>query len=310
MLTRRGILAGAGALALTGCSEKVNRVIDLGKRLMEIQARHGGRIGVSTLTSSTRMVGDTAADGSLNINSTERFAMCSTFKWVLAAAILKSVDEGKLTVAQEVKYSKADIVDHAPVTTIHLDEGRMTIGDLCAATVAVSDNTAANLLLPLIGGPAGLTAFVQSLGDTVTRLDRTEPELNSNVEGDARDTTTPDAMSGLLRTVFTGNVLTPKSLSMLTDWMKATTTGPNMIPAGLPQGWTLGHKTGRGANGAVNDVAVIWPAGETAPIFLAIYTTGGTLDDKARNAIVADIARLVVDALAFAESLDSESASS
>ncbi|WP_298332682.1 class A beta-lactamase [Asticcacaulis sp.] len=310
MLTRRGIVMGGAGLCLAGCSEKVNQAIGLGQRLMEIQKRHGGRVGVSVRTGTAVVQGDTAADGSLNINSSERFALCSTFKWVLAAAILKAVDEGKLSVAQEIRYSKADLLDHSPVTEKHVAKGRLTVGDLCSAAVAVSDNAAANLLLPLIGGPAGLTAFVRGLGDTVTRLDRNEPELNSNIEGDERDTTTPDAMSSLLRTVFTGAVLQPQSLSLLRDWMVATVTGPDMIPAGVPKGWTVGHKTGRGANGAVNDVAVLWPSGGQPPIFLSIYTTGGTLDDKARNAVVADITRLVIDTLAFAESLDSESASS
>ncbi|UDF04350.1 class A beta-lactamase [Asticcacaulis sp. AND118] len=308
MLTRRGILAGGAGLCLAGCSEKVNQVLGLGQRLMEIQKRHGGRVGVSVRTGTATVQGDTAADGSLNINSGERFALCSTFKWVLAAAVLKAVDDGRLTIAQEIRYTKADLIDHAPVTEMHVAKGRMTIGDLCSAAVAVSDNTAANLLLPLIGGPPGLTQFVRGLGDGMTRLDRNEPELNTNIEGDERDTTTPDAMSSLLRTVFSGDALRPQSLSLLRDWMVATTTGPDMIPAGVPQGWTVGHKTGRGANGAVNDVAVIWPSDNKPPLFLSIYTTGGTLDDKGRNQVIADITRLVVDALAFAESLDSESA--
>jgi len=307
MLTRRGILAGGAGLCLAGCSEKVNQGLQLGQRLMEVQKRHGGRIGVSVRTGGA---GDTVGDGSLNINSGERFALCSTFKWVLAAAVLKAVDDGKLKIAQAIRYTQADLIDHAPVTQMHVAKGRMTIGDLCSAAVVVSDNTAANLLLPLVGGPEGLTAFMRGLGDTQSRLDRNEPDLNSNVAGDVRDTTTPDAMSGLLRTVFTGNVLQPGSLSLLRDWMVATTTGPDMVPAGVPKGWTVGHKTGRGANGAVNDVAVLWPAGGRPPLFLAIYTTGGALDDKGRNAIVADITRLVVDTLAFAESLDSESAPS
>ncbi|MFT3996293.1 MAG: class A beta-lactamase [Asticcacaulis sp.] len=307
MWSRRGVIAGAAGLCLAGCSDEVNQVIGLGQRLMEIQKRHGGRVGVSVLTGTP---GDTAGDGSLNINSTARFAMCSTFKWVLAAAVLKAVDDGKLRLGQEIRYTQADLLAHAPVTTQHVDKGRMTLGDLCAASVSLSDNTAANLLLPLVAGPQGLTAFMRGLGDGVTRLDRNEPDLNSNVDGDERDTTTPDAMSGLLRTVFTSGLLKPQSLSLLRDWMVATTTGPDMIPAGVPEGWTVAHKTGRGANGAVNDVGVLWPKDGGAPIFLSIYTTGGSLDDKGRNQVIADVTRLVVDTLAFAAGLNSQSASS
>jgi len=315
MLSRRNALLGLGAVGLgaaglAGCGEKFDKIVGLGKRMAEIQTQHGGRVGVSMLLGS----GDTSSNGSLNVQSTERFAMCSTFKWVLAAAILQQVDQGKLKVAQEVKYSKADLLEYAPVTTMHVAAGKMTIGDLCAAAISLSDNTAANLLFPLVGGPAGLTAFVRGLGDSVTRFDRTEPTLNTNVEKDEQDTTTPEAMSTLLRTVFTGSVLKPKSLKLLKDWMLATTTGKDRIRAGVPAGYIVGDKTGTGANGAVNDVAVIWPPAkdgkEQAPMFLSIYTTGGTLDEAGRNKVIADLTRLAFDTLNFATSLDSESSAS
>ena len=309
MLSRRGILIGGAAaagLAVTGCSEKVTQALGFAQRMIEIQKRHGGRVGVSALTGSS--TANTEANGSLSIQSTERFAMCSTFKWVLAAAILQQVDQGKLKVAQAVKYGPKDLLDYAPVTKMHVAKGEMTIGDLCSAAVALSDNTAANLLLPLIGGPAGLTAFVRGLGDSITRFDRNEPSLNTNVDGDERDTTTPEAMSNLLRTVFTGPVLKPESLKLLRDWMVATTTGKGRIPAGIPAGAVLGHKTGSGANNATNDVGVVWVPGKP-PVFLSIYTTGGTLDDAGRDQVIADITRLVFDTLAFVSTLDDKSSS-
>ena len=172
MLSRRGIMLGLtgagvlGATVLAGCSREFGEVVGIGQKVAEIVRRHGGRVGVS-LTSGS---GD--ANSNFNIQSDQRFAMCSVFKWVLAAAILQAVDQGKLKVAQEVAYTKADLLEYAPITTQHVAKGKMTIGDLCSAAIALSDNTAANLLLPLIGGPAGLTAFVRGLGDTTTRFDR------------------------------------------------------------------------------------------------------------------------------------------
>ena len=311
MLSRRGlILSGGAALALAGCSEKVTQALGFAQRIVEIQKRHGGRVGVSALTGTT--TANTEANGALSIQSTERFAMCSTFKWVLAAAILQQVDQGKLKVADLIRYSKKDLLEYAPVTTLHVAKGEMTIGDLCAAAVSLSDNTAANLLFPLIGGPAGLTAFVRGLGNTVTRFDRTEPSLNSNIDGDEKDTTTPEAMSALLRTVFTGTVLKPESLKLLKDWMVATTTGNARIRAGVPQGAVVADKTGTGARNATNDVGIIWLPNRP-PVFLSIYTSGGTLDADGRNQIIADITRLVFDTLNFVETLDkseSRSASS
>lgn len=308
MLSRRGMMLGltgvglAGA-GLAGCSKEFSHVVGIGQEVAEIVRRHGGRVGVS-LTS-----GSGEENGNFNIQSEERFAMCSVFKWVLAAAILQAVDQGKLKVAQEISYTKADLLEYAPVTEMHVAKGRMTVGDLCSAAVSVSDNTAANLLLPLIGGPAGLTAFVRALGDTITRFDRNEPTLNDVTDKDERDTTTPAAMTQLLKTVFTGTVLKPASLSLLKDWMVATTTGKNRIPAGVPAGYVVGHKTGT-AHTHANDVAVIWPGADKPPMFLSIFTTGGTLDDAGRDKVIADLTRVIFETLAFVDGLDKHEASS
>lgn len=91
------------------------------------------------------------------------------------------------------------MVRHAPITSTHVAEGSMSVRDLCAAAVTVSDNSAANILLAPIGGPAALTQFLRGIGDRATRLDRTEVELNTNLPGDLRDTTTPQAMASRWR---------------------------------------------------------------------------------------------------------------
>jgi len=312
MFSRRRMMAGAAALAglgVTGCTREMKAVAGFAQRMIEIQQRLGGRIGVCALVGN----GDSTSSGTLNISSNERFAHCSTFKWLLVTQILQMADQGKVKLDKAIAYSKADLLDYAPVTAKNVAKGHMTLSELCEAAISLSDNTAANLLLAQVGGPAGLTAFARGLGDGVTRFDRTEPELNSNRDKDPRDTTTPEAMARLLQTVYTGTVLKADSLAQLRSWMVACQTGPKEIRAGVPAGWTVADKTGRG-NGAVNDVAVIWPkdaAGkEQPPVFLAIYTTGGTLGDDARNQIIADTTRLVFDTLHFAESLDHRASAS
>lgn len=309
MLDRRGMMAGAAALGLAGCTREVKAVAGFAQRMIAIQQRLGGRIGVCALAGN----GDNRSSGSLNIASTERFAHCSTFKWLLATRVLQMADQGQVTLDKAIAYGKADLLDYAPVTKENVAKGHMTLGELCAAAVELSDNTAANLLLAQVGGPAGLTRFARGLGDAVTRFDRTEPDLNSNKANDPRDTTTPAAMAGLLRTVYTTPVLKPGSLAQLKTWMVACRTGLKEIRAGVPAGWTVADKTGRG-NGAVNDVAVVWPKDASGkdqdPVFLAIYTTGGTLGDDDRNRIIADTTKLVFDTLDFAESLDKGAASS
>jgi beta-lactamase class A len=218
--------------------------------------------------------------------------MCSTFKWTLAAAVLASVDRGQLRLAQPIAYGEADLLAYAPVTAARVTEGRMTIEELARAAVVVSDNTAANLLLAQIGGPPGLTRFFRDVGDDVTRLDRNEPTLNTNAPGDPRDTTTPRAMALALRTVLTGDVLSPASRDRLTRWLVECETGLARLRAGLPTGWRVGDKTGTGANGACNDVAIAWPpAGGTW--LIAAYMSESAAQPAELNAAHAEIGRLV-----------------
>jgi beta-lactamase class A len=172
----------------------------------------------------------------------------------------------------------------------------MTLGALCAAAIEQSDNTAGNLLLDAIGGPVGLTKFVPSIGDEMTRLDRKEPELNSAIPGDERDTTTPAAMCADMQRLLLGNVLSESSRRQLEDWLRQNETGALMIRAGVPKTWAVGDKTGRCGNGATNDVAIIRPPGR-APILIAIYSIGSTSAADDRAPIVAEAARVVVEFL-------------
>jgi len=259
---------------------------DFDRAVARVERRLHGRIGVCALRGTA----------TLSHRSGERFATCSTFKWVLGAAILKNVEEGRLALDQPVAFGAQDLLPHSPVTGAHVQDGRMTVEALCAATLTTSDNTAANLLEPLVGGPAGLQAFARALGDPTTRFDRLEPDLNSNLPGDPRDTSTPEAMARTLRTVLEPGALALASRERLLAWMEAATTGGHRIRAGVPAAWTVGDKTGTGQRGAVNDVAVLLPPGG-APIYLCIFTDGARTSTKAHEAAIAAVARLVVAAL-------------
>ena len=184
---------------------------DAADRIAAINTRVGGRIGVAAL--------DTGTGQHIEYKANERFPMCSTFKVLAAAAVLKLVDEGKEYLDRMVPYAKEDILEYAPVTKEHLKEGRMTLGDLFAAAVEQNDNTAGNLLLRTIGGPSGLTSFLRTIGDKTTRLDRMEPDLNTAIPGDERDTTTPAAMREDLERLLTKDVLSPTSRRQLETWL-------------------------------------------------------------------------------------------
>jgi beta-lactamase class A len=262
---------------------------DVAKRIAEIEARTGGHIGVCAY--------DSGSARRIAYRADERFLMCSTFKFLAAASVLKRIDEGKDDLDRFVRYGPNDILEYAPVTKKHLGEGGMKLGELCAAAIEQSDNTAGNLLLQTMGGPAGVTEFARKLGDGVTRLDRMEPELNVATAGDERDTTTPAAMQHDMTLLFAGKFLSSASQQRLEDWLAKNETGDGMIRAGVPKDWSVGDKTGRGAGGATNDIAIVRPP-DKSPIFLAIYTTlPPASSPEARNAAVAEVTRVIVDSL-------------
>lgn len=280
--TRRRFLSAAATAVVTGGATAI--ATGEPRPLADIEAALGGRVGVFAL--------DTGNDRQLAHRADERFAMCSTFKWVLAAAIIARTERGKLSLEERVRYGKADLLDPSLITARHAEEGFMTVASLAEAAVTVSDNTAANLLLVKLGGPAGLTEFVRSLGDTVTRLDRNEPDLNDNKAGDPRDTTSPRAMVGLMRKILCGDALSPAGRERLLGWLRACETGKDRLRAGLPRDWIAGDKTGSGQHGAVNDIAIATPPGR-APILIAAYLSDAESQFKASVAAQAEIGRMV-----------------
>ncbi|HMO76927.1 MAG TPA: class A beta-lactamase [Sphingopyxis sp.] len=300
-ISRRHMLAlvpaglAAGAL-LAGCkpeSPDAPAADAAAAALAALEASAGGRLGVALLDSATGRTSGHRAD--------ERFALCSTFKWPLSAVVLHAVEAGKLTLDRRVPYTAADLIHHSPVTEENVAKGAMTVAELMAATITTSDNAAANLLLPLIGGPAGMTERLRAWGDPVTRLDRFEPEMNLVAKDDPRDTTTPAAMTALLRTILFGDALSPASRAHLIDWGAATSTGARRLRAGLPAGWRVSNKTGTGmAPGMAskyNDIAAVTPP-EKPPILIAAYYESAVESDKIRDedqAVLAAIARIAAD---------------
>jgi beta-lactamase class A len=256
--------------------------------LAELEAATGGRLGVFALNTRTARTIQRRPD--------ERFALCSTFKWVLAAQVLHRVDRGDLRLDERVPFDASDLLEYAPVAQARASEGALSIEELARAAVVVSDNTAANLLLEKVGGPIGLTAFMRAAGDQVTRLDRNEPALNDNVPGDPRDTTSPRAMAHLLESILCKDVLSANGRARLLEWLVACETGPGRLKAGLPTDYRVGHKTGSGGSGAhaaVNDVAIVWPPAHE-PILIASYLSDAVRELPELEQVHAEVARIVV----------------
>lgn len=286
-LSRRSALMGATACIVSGPLRAAQRWSGAARRLAEIEAAAGGRLGVAALDSGT---GET-----LRHRADERFAMCSTFKLLAVAYILSRVDAGRERLERHIRFGKSDLVTYSPVTQNHAGTDRMTLRDICEAGITQSDNTAANLMLASFGGPAALTAFARSLGDDVTRLDRIETALNEATPGDPRDTTSPSAMLGCMRTLLHETRLSEGSRRQLTEWLIANKTGDKRLRAGIPAGWRIGDKTGSGDHGATNDVAIMWPDGG-APILVAVYFAESKLGSDERNAVIAEVGRLIASA--------------
>ena len=291
MITRRQFQLGLGtalvATALTirpsamRASIADQQFVDEIKRL---ERESGGRLGVCVL--------ETATGARHAHRGDERFPMCSTFKTLAAAAVLAQVDAGKEQLTRRISYDASALTTYSPVTEKHVGDG-MTIVELCDAAVTLSDNTAANLLLASIGGPAGLTSFARSLDDQFTRLDRNEPTLNEALPDDPRDTTTPNAMASTLQTLILGTkALSAQSREQLTAWLIGNKTGDTRLRAGFAKHWRIGDKTGTGARGTSNDIGVVWPP-NTAPVVVTAYLTGATVSAAQQNATLASVARAV-----------------
>jgi beta-lactamase class A len=288
--SRRRIVAGLASLPLLtllpgyAAAKPVAPAFDrlaLQRELARLERESGGRLGVSLL--------DTGSGAHLEWRGEERFPMCSTFKLLLVAATLAQAGRGEESLERRIAISKAELVTYSPFTETRAGADASVL-ELCEAAMTRSDNTAANCLLAALGGPAALTAFARALGDPHTRLDRIETELNSAIAGDPRDTTTPRAMRGNLQRLLLGDALPPALRTQLLDWMRGNQTGDARLRAGLPKDWQVGDKTGSGANGTTNDIAILWPPGR-APLLIASYLTGSKLESPQRDAIHAALAR-------------------
>ncbi|MFG3709244.1 class A beta-lactamase [Micromonospora sp. NPDC047670] len=304
-LTRRALLGVAVALPLAGCakderpaaapsvaagpaSSSPTAAADVRhERLLDLERKFGARLGVYALATGT---GATIAH-----RADERFAFCSTFKGLAAAAVLHRNPLSHLDTV--VRYTERELMKSSAITRRHVATG-MTIRQLCDAAVRYSDGTAGNLLLRDLGGPAELTAYTRRLGDTVTRMDRMEPEIVTAIPGDPRDTTSPRAIGTDYQKIVLGDALPPDKRAFLRGLLErnATGAGARRIRAGVPKGWAVADKTGTGDYGTVNDIAVVWPP-QAAPLVVSIMSSKATRDAEYDQALLAEAAAHVVAAL-------------
>ena len=286
---RRLLLALASLPALSACVTGKLPVYLMSpqQRFAELERGVGGRLGVYVL--------NTGNGTELAYRDYERFPFASTFKIILGGAILERSRYEAGLLQQLVDYRRDDLVTYSPQTEKNLATG-MTVAELCAAAIGYSDNSAANFLIKLLGGPAAVTAYARSIGDQEFRLDRWETELNSALPGDLRDTTTPRAMGTSLKKLVLGDALPKAERELLKHWLVSNTTGANKIRAAVPLDWVVGDKTGGGDYGSTNDVAVIWPPGKS-PLIIALYYTQDKKDAPLRDGMLVAATQIILSVM-------------
>ena len=285
-LKRRAFIAVIAMVAIAGC--RTSSAFDrLQSQIIEIETRLNARVGVAVLDEETGKYWEH--------NSEDRFPMTSTFKTLACAALLVNVDKGEEQLDRRVVIQADDLVTYSPVMKDLTGPEGVTLGEACEATLATSDNTAANIVLEEIGGPKALTAFLRATGDEVTRLDRYETELNEARIGDERDTTTSAAMVATMRAlILEDDVLSPASQEMLKTWLIGNQVGDPLLRAGVPSDWIIADRTGAGGNGTRAIAAVMWPP-QREPIIAAIYITATDASFDDRNAAIAEIGAAIAD---------------
>ncbi|MGG1675745.1 class A beta-lactamase [Neobacillus sp. NRS-1170] len=292
------LLLVVAIVPLTGWSMTTNNLSDkpengvtktpahqIRREFAELENKYDARLGVYAI--------DTGTHRTISYRSNERFAYASTYKALAAGALLQHYSIEQLD--QLVTYNSEDIVSYSPITQLHVDTG-MTLREVIEAAVRYSDNTAGNLLLEKMGGPEGFETALRQIGDNVTQVDRYEPDLNSAVPGDTRDTSTPKSLATSLKAFAVSDLLPAEKRKILTDWMRGNTTGDALIRAGAPTGWEVDDKSGAGSYGTRNDIGVVWPPNR-APIVIAVLSSHDKQNATYDNTLIAEAAKVALNAL-------------
>lgn len=335
-MLRRTVLLSAAAL-VAGCREKpmlgqLEPVFNV-KELMNTFQGVADKAAPGVLGVGVR---DVQTGQTVALNGDRRFPLQSVFKAPLGAAVLADVDGGKLRLDQTITIRDIDLSPpFSPIADAWPARTDYTVGELLDAAAGASDNTAADVLLKLIGGPGALTAWLVLKNIPQFDVDHYERQLQPQISGmasfradwkgqaayrnqllaipepkrraataaymaDPRDTATPVAALTFLEALRSGQLLSKASTERLLAIMTATTTGQARLKAALPDGARLAHKTGGartdlGMTPASNDIG-IYTLKDGRQFVVAVFLSGSTTTDEARDATIAEIGRIVLKA--------------
>ncbi|MDQ7131232.1 BlaZ-like penicillin-hydrolyzing class A beta-lactamase [Mammaliicoccus sciuri] len=275
------ILMIASILLLSACSTADATTQDLKK----VEDKYDANIGVYAL--------NTANDKEITFNEDKRFAYASTFKAVSSAMLLEKTPHNKLN--KKVHVSKEDIVPYSPVLEKFINKD-ISIKKLIEATMLYSDNTANNMIIDELGGYKEVNKRLKSLDDKTTKPSRMEPELNNYNPKSNRDTSTPQAFGKTLNKLIKDGRLSKENKAFLIDLMINNKSGDTLIKKGAPKNFKVADKSGQATTYASrNDVAFVYPKGESKPIVLVIFTNKESKTDKPNDKVVSEIAKVVLE---------------
>ncbi|MCD8897268.1 BlaZ-like penicillin-hydrolyzing class A beta-lactamase [Mammaliicoccus sciuri] len=275
------ILMIASILLLSACSTADATTQDLKK----VEDKYDANVGVYAL--------NTATDEEITFNEDKRFAYASTFKAVSSAMLLEKTPHNKLNKKGHV--SKEDIVPYSPVLEKFINKD-ITIKKLIEATMLYSDNTANNMIIEELGGYKEVNKRLKSLDDKTTKPSRMEPELNNYNPKNNRDTSTPQAFGKTLNKLINDGRLSKENKTFLIDLMINNKSGDTLIKKGAPKNFKVADKSGQAITYASrNDVAFVYPKGESKPIVLVIFTNKEGKTDKPNDKVVSETAKVVLE---------------
>lgn len=289
--------------------------------IRRLSAPAGGVVGVA----AWRLDGDGPR---VLVNGGQRFPMASTFKVAIAGALLAAVDDGRLSLEQMVSVAPDAHIPSAIIADRFIHPGvSLSLANLMELMLTQSDNTATDIVMELAGGPARVTEWVRAQGienlrvdrdtgallrdffelpdgpflEALTEAEKADPQLvqkgahpNPHFYGDVRDTSTPEAMAGLLTRIFNGRALSPRSTELLIGMMQRCRTGEGRLKGRLPAGTEVAHKTGT-IGGTLNDVGVISLPGDAGQLVVAVLIRESGRPFADREQAIAEIARTLRD---------------
>jgi len=271
----------ASILLLSACSTADATTQDLKK----VEDKYDANVGVYAL--------NTATDKEITFNEDKRFAYASTFKAISSAMLLEKTPHNELN--KKVHVSKEDIVPYSPVLEKFINKD-ITIKKLIEATMLYSDNTANNMIIEELGGYKEVNKRLKSLDDKTTKPSRMEPELNNYDPKNNRDTSTPQAFGKTLNKLINDGRLSKENKTFLIDLMINNKSGDTLIKKGAPKNFKVADKSGQAITYASrNDVAFVYPKGESKPIVLVIFTNKEGKTDKPNDKVVSETAKVVLE---------------